>query len=204
VISSKGSSFRNVLDILLLSDLHSKNEGEPLHIVSPSTIPLTLGEEVAVLCCQNYFSRLGVPRNMPFNFGMDFESQAGLVLPAHNRGKPSLKYTRLFYFAAPFCAVESCKRDDLSVVLTGAVANTFEVFVKASYASYGFSGSFNIFETQHIAKMAAVEILIACSCSVEIEISMQQSCGLQNAGHITWARIYQPRYLIDVRHSCGE
>ena len=27
----------------------SKNEGEPLHIVSPSTIPLTLGEEMAVL-----------------------------------------------------------------------------------------------------------------------------------------------------------
>jgi len=27
----------------------AKNEGEPLHIVSPSTIPLTLGEEMAVL-----------------------------------------------------------------------------------------------------------------------------------------------------------
>jgi hypothetical protein len=27
----------------------TKNEGEPLHIVSPSTIPLTLGEEMAVL-----------------------------------------------------------------------------------------------------------------------------------------------------------
>src|SRR6185503_6110425 len=26
-----------------------KNEGEALHIVSPSTIPLTLGEEIAVL-----------------------------------------------------------------------------------------------------------------------------------------------------------
>jgi len=26
-----------------------KNEGEALHIVSPSTIPLTLGEEMAVL-----------------------------------------------------------------------------------------------------------------------------------------------------------
>jgi hypothetical protein len=32
-----------------MSDNRAKNEGEPLHIVSPSTIPLTLGEEMAVL-----------------------------------------------------------------------------------------------------------------------------------------------------------
>lgn len=32
-----------------MSDKGSKNEGEPLHIVSPSTIPLTLGEEMTVL-----------------------------------------------------------------------------------------------------------------------------------------------------------
>jgi len=31
------------------SDRLGKNEGEPLHIASPSTIPLTLGEEMAVL-----------------------------------------------------------------------------------------------------------------------------------------------------------
>jgi hypothetical protein len=28
-----------------------------LHIASPSTIPLTLGEEMAVLCCHKYFTK---------------------------------------------------------------------------------------------------------------------------------------------------
>ena len=38
-----------------MSDIAAKNEGEPLHIVSPSTIPLTLGEEMAVLVLPEEF-----------------------------------------------------------------------------------------------------------------------------------------------------
>ena len=34
---------------MICPTIAAKNEGEPLHIVSPSTIPLTLGEEMAVL-----------------------------------------------------------------------------------------------------------------------------------------------------------
>jgi len=35
--------------VVYVRQSQQKNEGEPLHIVSPSTIPLTLGEEMAVL-----------------------------------------------------------------------------------------------------------------------------------------------------------
>jgi len=35
-----------------------QNEGESMHTVSPSTIPLTLGEETAVLCCRLKFTRI--------------------------------------------------------------------------------------------------------------------------------------------------
>src|SRR6185369_5247318 len=35
--------------------LSVKNEGEPLHFASPSTIPLTLGEEMAVLLLPRLF-----------------------------------------------------------------------------------------------------------------------------------------------------
>jgi len=35
--------------VVYVRQFPQKNEGEPLHIVSPSTIPLTLGEEMAVL-----------------------------------------------------------------------------------------------------------------------------------------------------------
>ena len=38
---------------MICPTIAAKNEGEPLHIASPSTIPLTLGEEMAVLVLPN-------------------------------------------------------------------------------------------------------------------------------------------------------
>jgi len=39
-----------------------KKEGEPLHIASPSTIPLTLGEEMAVLVLPGLFYQIAESR----------------------------------------------------------------------------------------------------------------------------------------------